>query len=183
MDGKGIYKVAYDLITVGSIVTTAWYTVYPPHPEGVAVATPISQAISNLPPLWIMILGAVGILMLLSKWIPALLKWLKRPPPQPVIPTPIVQPFGMLKQIRSAVYTNETVPLDGCDYVECKFTNVTFQWEGSAGTRMTNCEIHLGPDGIRIATHNNVVQQTIEIFRAFLAHTPVKISTQVRVEI
>jgi hypothetical protein len=43
-----------------------------------------------------------------------------------------------LKQIRQTTFKDQTVSLDGNEYVDCTFINVTFKFEGQAPFRLTN---------------------------------------------
>jgi len=66
-----------------------------------------------------------------------------------------------LVQVWQKEFKNQTVPLDGLEYVECIFENVTFEYEGKGPTRFTNSKI-IGQQ-TRIHTHNPVVAQTMTL--------------------
>jgi hypothetical protein len=52
-----------------------------------------------------------------------------------------------LKQISGGVYKDETVPLDGYEYLGSTFDNVTFDYEGTAPARITDANIVHKPQG------------------------------------
>jgi hypothetical protein len=64
--------------------------------------------------------------------------------------------------ILNRMFTNEDVQLDGYEYVNCTFENVTFYYNGTAASRMTN--ITFSPNStIRLMTKNPIIQQTMII--------------------
>jgi hypothetical protein len=69
-----------------------------------------------------------------------------------------------LKQEWGGHYKGETISLDGIEYVNATFDGVTFRYEGSAPTRLTN--VHFVPQAsnallFKLASHNPVVQQVL----------------------
>lgn len=71
-----------------------------------------------------------------------------------------------LKQIWKRDYSNQEVPLDGIEYIECKFSNVTFRYEGLRPTRLTNCDFAQGSQ-IGFGSSNPAITQTMLAFDAF----------------
>jgi hypothetical protein len=53
---------------------------------------------------------------------------------------PQQQRVGM-KVVQGKSFYNETVPLDGIEYRDCVFEDVTFVFEARAGTRFTNDQL------------------------------------------
>ena len=70
-----------------------------------------------------------------------------------------------LKQIYHQPFKNETVDLDGFDYVDCTFDNVTFRYNGTAPSRMTDSHFINMKEGsvIRVESKNPIVKNTIVI--------------------
>lgn len=65
-------------------------------------------------------------------------------------------------QVRDKIFRFETVKLDGHEYINCDFDNVTFEFQGMAPTRLTNSRIKVAGGGrvVRIKSTNPVVNQT-----------------------
>ena len=68
------------------------------------------------------------------------------------------------KPIRNGHYANETVQLDGYEYIGATFDRVTLWYNGTAPTRLT--EVHLvngkpGEANIMLGSSNPVVKQTL----------------------
>lgn len=61
-------------------------------------------------------------------------------------------------------FSNETVPLDGIEYVDSTFDGVTFDYEGTRATRITRGKFlsHGGDYGLKFRSSNPVVNQTAE---------------------
>jgi hypothetical protein len=67
-----------------------------------------------------------------------------------------------LIQVWQKEFKNQTVTLDGYEYVECSFENVTFQYEGTGPTRLTLSKI---TGATRLSTHNLVAGQMMQFMR------------------
>lgn len=55
-------------------------------------------------------------------------------------------------------FKNETVAIDGFEFIECTFDSVTFKYQGRRSFRFTKCR---GRNSARMTTDNPVVGQTI----------------------
>jgi hypothetical protein len=69
-----------------------------------------------------------------------------------------------LRQVWNKTFSGETVPLDNYEYVNSTFDNVTFAYEGTAPTRITNSFIRNpepGQRAARVVSHNPAVNQTM----------------------
>lgn len=77
-----------------------------------------------------------------------------------------------LKQVRGKHFEAETVKLDGVEYINCVFDNVTFEYEGTAPTRLTASQIIMPPLGTRMVgmtSSHPIVTQTQAIIFGFSA--------------
>jgi hypothetical protein len=70
-----------------------------------------------------------------------------------------------LKQVQGKTFKNETVQLDGNDFVDCTFENVVLKFDGQAPFRLTNVHFH---SKFSIASDNPVIKSTLELTSAFL---------------
>src|SRR5262245_21730888 len=75
------------------------------------------------------------------------------------------RPDFPLTQIQSRTFKNETVQIDGNEFIECTFYNVTFKFDGQAPFRFTNDHFHL-PLKIGISSDNPIVKSTMELVSA-----------------
>ena len=72
-----------------------------------------------------------------------------------------------LKQVWSQSFSNQTVMLDGYEYTNCSFDNVTFEYEGRAPSRLTTSRINLHPGGrVSLESKNAAVTQTMILMSA-----------------
>jgi hypothetical protein len=71
-----------------------------------------------------------------------------------------------LKQIQSRTFKNETVQIDGNEFIDCTFDNVIFKFDGQAPFRFTNDHFHL-PSKFSIGSDNPVAKAAIELVSAF----------------
>jgi hypothetical protein len=66
-----------------------------------------------------------------------------------------------LKQVRQKTFDHETVPLDGYEYIDCTFNDVTFEFEGRSGCGLPGSHlVAITPDGkstYRLKSKNPVV--------------------------
>src|SRR5271154_4823577 len=70
-------------------------------------------------------------------------------------------------QIRQSTFKDQTVTLDGNEYVDCTFINVTFKFDGQAPYRFTN--VHFENNSrLGIASDNPVVNATIRLVTALV---------------
>jgi hypothetical protein len=69
-----------------------------------------------------------------------------------------------LEKVEGKHYVRETVPLDGIEYINSTFEDVTFKYEGSGPTRMTNVQFttHEVPGAVvnLLTTNNRIVAMT-----------------------
>ena len=70
-----------------------------------------------------------------------------------------------LIQIRDKEFRAQTVPLDGYEYINCDFHEVTFEFQGIAPSRLTDSRIHLreGKNPITLRSQSPVVGHTLTI--------------------
>jgi hypothetical protein len=70
-----------------------------------------------------------------------------------------------LKRVFGQNFANETVPLDGCEYIYCTFENVTFDYEGTAPSRLENNKLISPPNSaeghLSVVSKNRIVNQTL----------------------
>ena len=71
-----------------------------------------------------------------------------------------------MKQVWNQSFKGGTISLDGCEYVNCTFEDVIFEYEGTGPTRMTNCRFVNKPQRIEFGSRNPVVKATIFIIEA-----------------
>ena len=71
-----------------------------------------------------------------------------------------------LKQIQSKTFKNETVQIDGNEFIDCTFDNVVFKFDGQAPFRFTQDHLHL-PSKFSISSDNPVAKATIELVSVF----------------
>jgi hypothetical protein len=78
------------------------------------------------------------------------------------------------KTILRQHYENETVHLDGKMFVDCKFLNVAFVWEGTAPCGFHNCTIGdpLSTTPIVLRSGHPIVQQTMLLMQLFKLMRP-----------
>jgi hypothetical protein len=65
--------------------------------------------------------------------------------------------------VRDRMFQGETVVLDGREFINCKFDDVTFEYNGTAPTRLTKSYIARRGDGVRMVqfrSSNPIVKQT-----------------------
>ncbi|HXX23082.1 MAG TPA: hypothetical protein VEO19_08025 [Terriglobia bacterium] len=117
------------------------------------------------PPKWpLLVMG----LMVLGIWIAVIFDYYDRhhaPPATTQVPR---WDNYKLKQRAHIKYFNETVELDGYEYLDTTFENVTFMYEGTAPTRLTDVHFtHLktGETTGRIGSHNPLVKQTLLVMQ------------------
>ena len=70
-----------------------------------------------------------------------------------------------LTQVRDRTFKGRTIQLDGYDYINCTFEDVTFEYEGTAPTRFTGKYI-VRPGSwkdVTLRSNNPVVKQTMLI--------------------
>jgi hypothetical protein len=72
-----------------------------------------------------------------------------------------------LRQIQTKTFRNETVQIDGNEFIDCTFDNVTFQFDGTAPFRFTNDHFQ-GHSKYSITSNNPVIKSTIELMGAFI---------------
>ena len=70
-----------------------------------------------------------------------------------------------LSQIRAKTFRNETVQIDGNDFIDCTFDNATLKFEGTAPFRFTNDHFN---GKINLTSNNPVITATIGLMGAFI---------------
>jgi len=68
------------------------------------------------------------------------------------------------KMVRNEKYMNESILLDGHRYENCRFTNVTFIWNGSAPFELINCDRE---GAFRLTSRNDVINTTLNLLEGF----------------
>jgi hypothetical protein len=81
--------------------------------------------------------------------------------------SPLFNHNGNLTRVFRQNFKNETVHLDGMDYVECSFENVQFRYDGRRIGRLTNCQLH--HPGLSLATRNSGIGYAINFLHAISA--------------
>jgi hypothetical protein len=71
------------------------------------------------------------------------------------------------KQIRQATFKDQTVPLDGNEYVDCTFNNVMFKFDGQAPFRLTNDHFE-NHSKLGITSDNPAVSSAIQLMTALV---------------
>jgi len=72
-----------------------------------------------------------------------------------------------LTKIQTKTFKNETVQLDGNEFIDCTFDNVVLKFDGKALFRLTNGHF-VQPLKFTIASDNPIIKATIELMAAFL---------------
>ena len=72
-----------------------------------------------------------------------------------------------LTQIQTKTFKNETVQLDGNDFIDCTFDNVVLKFDGRAPFRFTN-DHFAQRSKFTIASDNPIITATIQLVSAFL---------------
>jgi hypothetical protein len=73
-------------------------------------------------------------------------------------------------------YKNETVPLDGKDFIQCTFENVTFLYQGTRPIQMTNCKkVPATGFVVTVQTDNPVVFTALSIMHATGVASPIEL--------
>ena len=70
-----------------------------------------------------------------------------------------------LKEYRGKTYKDETVQIDGNNFIDCTFDNVTFRFDGEAPFRFANDHFQ---GKFALTSNNPVVKATIELVGAFI---------------
>jgi hypothetical protein len=70
-----------------------------------------------------------------------------------------------LKEYRGKTYKNETVQIDGNNFIECTFDNVTFRFDGEAPFRFTNDHF---TGKFSLTSNNPVVKATMALISNFI---------------
>jgi hypothetical protein len=69
------------------------------------------------------------------------------------------------KEFRGKTYKDETVQIDGNDFIDCTFDNVILRFDGQAPFRFTNDHF---TGKFELATNNAVVKATMELVDSFI---------------
>src|SRR5262249_26016180 len=78
-----------------------------------------------------------------------------------------------LRQVRDQIFANQTVEVDGKEFVDCTFDGVTFKFEGQAPFRFTTVHFEHASK-LTVASDNPAIQAAIELTVAVvkLVNTP-----------
>jgi hypothetical protein len=69
------------------------------------------------------------------------------------------------KEYRGKTYKDETVQIDGNNFVDCTFDNVVLRFDGQAPFRFTNDHFN---GKFSLTTNNPVVKSTMELMASFI---------------
>jgi hypothetical protein len=69
------------------------------------------------------------------------------------------------KEYRGKTYKNETVQIDGNNFIDCTFDNVTFRFDGEAPFRFTNDHFQ---GAFRLTSNNPIVKSTLVLVGTFI---------------
>jgi hypothetical protein len=69
-----------------------------------------------------------------------------------------------LKSVFKEHYKDRTMKIDGKEFIECTFENVTLIYDGTRPARITNCK---RTPNVTIETGNPIINNTVEILAAF----------------
>jgi hypothetical protein len=72
-----------------------------------------------------------------------------------------------LNQVQGKTFKNETVQLDGNDFINCTFDNVILKFEGQAPFRFTNAHF-VEQSKFSLASDNPAVKAALELMGGFL---------------
>jgi hypothetical protein len=72
-----------------------------------------------------------------------------------------------LKQIRDQTFKNQTVQVDGNEFINCTFDNVVFKFEGQAPFRFVTDHFENGSK-LGVASDNRPIQAAIELTAAIM---------------
>jgi len=72
-----------------------------------------------------------------------------------------------LRQIQTKTFRNEIVQIDGIEFIDCTFDNVTFKFDGTAPFRFTHDQFQ-GHSKYSITSNNPIIKATIELMGAFM---------------
>jgi hypothetical protein len=106
-------------------------------------------------------------------WLDAIIKWPTGEHPASSIPSdlssisvrfPTTDWSAPLKSVFKEHYKDRTVKLDGNEFIECTFENVTLIYDGTRPARITNCKRN---PNVTLETGNPIVNNTVEILAAF----------------
>jgi hypothetical protein len=71
------------------------------------------------------------------------------------------------RQIQTKTFRNEVVQIDGNEFIDCTFDNVTFKFDGTAPFRFTNDHFQ-GHSKYSITSNNPIIKSTMELMGAFI---------------
>jgi hypothetical protein len=167
----GVWKfVERGLLVIGFIVAsfTLYYTAASYYEQGSGQSVHVGGA-AMTPPVWVICLGLIGMALLVTGWV--------------MITTRKsgVSYDEKIKQIWNQSFKNETVLLDGIEYIRCTFDGVTFRYEGKGPTRLTDCNLVRKPGGqVSLLSNNPAIKQTFFIMSAL---NPVRGSNAPEIEV
>jgi hypothetical protein len=72
-----------------------------------------------------------------------------------------------LRKIQTKTFSNETVQIDGNEFIDCTFDNVIFKFDGTAPFRFSNDHFQ-GHSKYSLTSNNPVIKSTIELMGAFI---------------
>jgi hypothetical protein len=146
-----------DAVTYTALVATAIIQAFDTFRKEAAIPLDTHSILAN--PVWsyipIALLTLVGLI-----WLGRQFGWWDKPSD--------VALSDKTKQIRGQTFKHETVPLDGIEYVNCTFVGVTFEYQGTGVTRLTNCILRFDAHSdVKVLSSNPVVKQTLYLARLF----------------
>lgn len=80
-----------------------------------------------------------------------------------------------LQMVFRRKFMNETIKVEGIEFVECEFKNVTLHYDGNRPFRFTNCRNEPDENGMRfkMTTANPVISQMIQFLSAYPVTTKI----------
>jgi hypothetical protein len=102
----------------------------------------------------------IGLVALLWVWLWLKSRKRKRELPIPSIDFPTPDWLEPLTPVIKKKYENETVELDGKWFHDCEFKDVTFLYNGTKDTQMTNCN---KGGKLNFSSHNPLVSRTVQL--------------------
>jgi len=72
-----------------------------------------------------------------------------------------------LSKIQAKTFSNETVQIDGNEFIDCTFDNVIFKFDGKAPFRFSNDHFQ-GHSKYSITSSNPIVTSTIQLMGGFI---------------
>jgi hypothetical protein len=74
-----------------------------------------------------------------------------------------------LEPVVNKEFRNQEVELDGKNFVDCRFINVTYRYNGTMPVQMSDCTLPGGPREYILQTDNPLIMVTHELVNALRA--------------